>query len=276
MDDVVGKVAVITGAAGGIGLGMARAFAGAGMRLVLADIDEARLAEAVSGTQATGATAIGVPTDVADRASVDSLASVTLEHFGAVHLVCNNAGSPLPRSLLKVTPDDWERGLGINLFGVVNGIQAFVPILEEQGEGHINATSSMSGFVAFPPVVTYNVAKFGVIAVMETLARELRAAGSPIEVSVFCPGEVATHALDNAMRNARSAGYLPSPDELESVKAAQAGLLHAGMGPDGVGQIVLDGVRQGRFWIFSHPQWIEGPIRERFEAMVADGSLPDL
>lgn len=246
------------------------------MSLVLVDIDEARLDEAVSSMQATGAVAIGVPTDVADRASVDSLASTTLERFGAVHLVCNNAGSPLPRSILNVTTEDWERGLGINLFGVVNGIHAFMPILEEQGVGHINATSSMSGFVAFPPVVIYNVAKSGVIAVMETLARELRAAGSPIEVSVFCPGEVATHAIDNAMHNACSSGYVPSPGELTSVEATQAGLLRSGMDPNDVGRIVLDGVRQGRFWIFSHPHWIEGPIRDRFDAMVANGSLPDL
>jgi len=276
MNEVNGKVAVITGAAGGIGLGMAHAFADAGMSLVLADIDEERLAGAVSDLEAMGAAAIGVPTDVADRASIDSLASATLERFGAAHLVCNNAGSTLPRSVLEVTPDDWERGLGINLFGVINGIQAFVPILQEQGEGHINATSSMSGFVAFPPVVTYSVAKFGVIALMETLARELRNAGSPIEVSVFCPGEVATHAIDNAMHNARLSGYEPSPDELAMVEAAQTGLLQAGMDPDDVGRIVLDGVRQGRFWIFSHPQWLEGPIRERFDAMIADGSLPDL
>ncbi len=276
MEQLDGKVAVITGAAGGIGIGMAHAFADAGMRLVLADIDEERLADAVNDIEAGGATAIGVPTDVADRASIDSLASATLECFGAVHLVCNNAGSPLPRSVLDTTRDDWERGLGINLFGVVNGIQAFVPILQEQGEGHINATSSMSGFVAFPPVVTYSVAKFGVIALMETLARELRSAGSPIEVSVFCPGEVATHAIDNAMHNARLSGYEPSPEELAMVKGAQAGLLQTGMDPDDVGRIVLDGVRQGRFWIFSHPEWIDGPVRTRFEAMAADGSLPDL
>ena len=226
--------------------------------------------------QGRGTTVIGVPTDVADRAAIDSLASATLERFGAVHLVCNNAGSPMPRSVLEVTPDDWQRGLGINLFGVVNGIQAFVPILEEQGEGHINATSSMSGFVAFPPVVTYNVAKFGVIALMETLAREFTSAGSPVEASVFCPGEVATHAIDNAMHNARISGYEPSADELAMVEAAQAGLLQTGMDPDDVGRIMLDGVRQGRFWIFSHPEWLEGPIRERFDAMIADGSLPDL
>ncbi len=276
MDDVDGRVAVVTGAAGGIGLGMAHAFADAGMSLVLADIDEERLTDAVNSVQATGATVIGVPTDVADRAAVDSLAAATLERFGAAHLICNNAGLPLPRSLTQVTPDDWERGLGVNLFGVVNGIQAFMPILEQQGVGHINATSSMSGLVGIPPVVVYSVAKFGVIAVMETLARELRQSHSPIEVSVFCPGEVATHAIDNAMHNACVSGLVPSPEELEAVKAAQADLLRSGISPEVAGQIVLDGVRQGRFWIFSHPQWVEGPVRSRFEAMAGDGSLPNL
>jgi len=275
MDNVTGQTAVVTGAAGGIGLGIARACAAAGMNLVLADIDEARLAGAAAGLDDDGAPVIGVPTDVSDRGSVDALAAAALERFGSVHIVCNNAGAPLPRSVRDVTAEDWNRGLGVNLFGVVNGIQAFLPIFEEQGEGHINATSSMSGLVAFPPVVVYNVAKFGVIALMETLARELRTSGSPVGVSVFCPGEVATHAIDNALHNARSSGYSPSPDELAVAQGAQAGLLDSGMDPDEAGAIVLDGIRQGRFWIFSHPQWVDGPVRARLDAMVADGSLPD-
>lgn len=275
MRDFVGKVAVVTGAAGGIGLGMARAFAATGMRLVLADIDEERLGVAVDAFRSAGATAVGVPTDVADRASVDALASAVMDRHGAVHLLCNNAGGPLPRSVMEVKAEDWERVLSVNLFGVVNGIQAFLPTMEAQGEGHINATSSLSGLLAFPPVVTYNVAKFGVIAVMETLARELREAGSAIEVSVLCPAAVATHAVGNMMSNARKSGYVPSLDEPMEVEEAQAGLLEGGMDPDEVGRIMLDGVRQGRFWIFSHPHLIDGPIRKRFEAMATDGSLPD-
>lgn len=275
MHDVAGKVAVITGAAGGIGLGMARAFADSDMRLVLADIDVNRLMDAVDGLESAGAAVLGVPTDVTDRPSVDALATTAMERYGAVHLLCNNAGGPLPKSVMDVTADDWERVLGVNLFGVINGIHAFLPIMEAQGEGHINATSSLSGLVAFPPVVTYNVAKSGVIAVMETLARELREAGSPIGVSVSCPASVATHIVENMMSNARRTGYEPSLDELTAAEQAQAGLLGGGMDPDEVGRIVLDGVRQGRFWIFSHPELIDGPIRKRFEAMVADGSLPD-
>jgi NAD(P)-dependent dehydrogenase (short-subunit alcohol dehydrogenase family) len=157
----------------------------------------------------------------------------------------------------------------------VNGIQAFMPIMEEQGEGHISATSSMSGLVAFPPVVVYNVAKFGVIAIMETFVRELRLAKSPIEASVFCPGEVATHAIDNAMTNAARAGLEATQDEIEAATGAQAGLLDSGMDADEAGRVALDGIRQGRFWIFSHPQWVDQPVRARFEAMASDGSLPD-
>ena len=229
MHDFVGKVAVVTGAAGGIGLGMARAFADAGMRLVLADIDHNRLRVAVDALRSAGATAVGVPTDVADRASVDALAAAVMDRYGAVHLLCNNAGGPLPRSVMEVKAEDWERVLSVNLFGVVNGIQVFLPIMEAGGEGHINATSSLSGLLAFPPVVTYNVAKFGVIAVMETLARELREARSPVEVSVLCPAAVATHAVGNMMRNAKKSGYIPSLDELAEVEEAEAGLLEGGM-----------------------------------------------
>ncbi len=275
MKNVRERVAVVTGGAGGIGLGMAHSFANAGMYLVLADIDEERLGETVRTLRASGVSVIGVPTDVSDRSSVEELASKAMDRFGGVHLVCNNAGSPLPKSVLEITPEDWERALGVNLFGVINGIQVFFPIMEEQGEGHINATSSMSGLVAFPPVVGYNVAKFGVIAVMETLARELRKAGSPVGASVFCPGEVATHAIDNAVRNARLGGYEPTPEELASIKIGQAGLLNSGIDPDEAGRIVLEGLKEGRFWIFSHPQWVAGPVRDRFEAMAGDGSLPD-
>lgn len=274
MDTIEGRVAVITGSAGGIGLGMARAFSDAGMRLALADIDEDRLATAVAELREAGAEVVGVPTDVTDRAAVEALADSVMARFGSVHLLCNNAGLPLPRSVLATSPENWERGLAVNLFGVINGVQTFLPIMESRQEGHINTTSSMSGLIAFPPVAVYNVAKFGVIALMETLARELRETGSPVEVSVFCPGEVATHGVDNALRNAGRFGHMPTDDEVAVARAAQDGLLRSGMDPDEAGRIVLDGVTEGRFWIFSHPQWVDGPVRARFEAMVSDGSLP--
>lgn len=271
--DLKGKVAVITGAAGGIGLGAARAFAAAGMRLVLADIAESRLAAAAAELHENGADVQALPTDVRDKASIEILRDAALTRFNAVHLVCCNAGGPLPRKIIDLTQLDWSRALELNLFSVVNGVQVFLPLLEDQGEGHINATSSMSGLVPFPPVATYNVAKAGVIAFMETLAHELRDEDSPVTVSVLCPGEVATRAVENAMTLAQAAGYEASPVETESASIAQAGILKGGMDPDEVGRILLDGIQQGRFWIFTHPRWIEGPLKQRHEAMTRHGAL---
>jgi NAD(P)-dependent dehydrogenase (short-subunit alcohol dehydrogenase family) len=276
MQNIEGKVAVITGAAGGIGLGAARAFASAGMRLVLADIDESRLAAAVQKIRDGGAVVHGVPVDVRDKASLEALRDAALSRFGAVHLVCNNAGGPIPRRIIDVTPSDLKRVLDLNLFSVVNGVQVFLPLLEDQGEGHLNATASMSGLVPFPPVVTYNIAKAGSIAFMETLAHELRESDSPVSASVLCPGGVATHAIENMMGQALAAGHEPSPEELEAASTAQAGLLKSGIDPDEAGRILLDGIRQGRFWIFTHPGWVDGPLKQRHEAMIGDGALVDL
>jgi NAD(P)-dependent dehydrogenase (short-subunit alcohol dehydrogenase family) len=276
MRNVKRKVAVITGAAGGIGLGAARAFAADGMRLVLADIDESRLVTAVDKIRDKGAEVHGVPVDVRDRSSLEALRDSALAQYGAVHLVCNNAGGPIPRRIIDVTPSDWSRVLDLNLFSVVNGVQVFLPLLEEQGEGHLSATASMSGLVPFPPVVTYNVAKAGAIAFMETLAHELRESGSPVGVSILCPGGVVTQAIENMMRQAEATGHEPSPEELEAASTAQAGLLKSGIDPDEAGRILLDGIRQGRFWIFTHSSWVDGPLKQRYEAMTSDGALVDL
>ena len=275
MQDLSGKVAVVTGAAGGIGLGLAQAFVDEGLRVVLADIDESRLEDAVSGLARDGANVVGVPTDVAARVSVEALRDAAVDHFGAVHILCNNAGGPFPGATTDLSDAEWDFVLGANLFGVVNGIRAFLPLFEAQGEGHLNATSSMSGLVPFPPVVAYNVAKFGVIALMETLARELRMSDSPVEASVMCPGEVATRAVENAVVLARSSGHEPAVSQ-ELLESAQSGLLRTGIDPLEAGRITVEGIRTARFWIFTHPEWIEGPFRRRYEAMITDGSLPDL
>lgn len=268
MQDVVGKVAVITGAAGGIGLGAARAFVAAGMRVVLADIDEERLAASAGALTAAGGDVRAVPVDVRDRASVDGLRDEALATFGSVHLICNNAGGPLPRLTQDVTSADWEFVLGLNLFGVINGVQSFLPLFEDQGEGHISATASMSGLVPRPPVVTYNVAKAGVVAFMETLDQELRAANSPVKVSVLCPGEVATHGIEHAVGLAASVGHRMSDWESSTAVAAQTHLLSEGLDADEAGRVLLEGIRAGRFWIFTHPEWITGPLSQRHEAML--------
>jgi NAD(P)-dependent dehydrogenase (short-subunit alcohol dehydrogenase family) len=220
--------------------------------------------------------AVGFPCDVRSLDSMGALRDEVLDRFGEVSVVCLNAGAPLPRRTVEVTSDDWDRILGVNLFGVVHGVQAFLPVMEDQGHGHINATASMSGLISFPPVVTYNVAKAGVIAYMETLARELRSSGSPVGVSVLCPAEVASGAIDNAMRLARSEGYQPQQWEVEAAEGAQAGLMREGMGPDMAGVILRQGIEEDRFWIFTHPEWLDSLVADRNAAMARDGTLPNM
>lgn len=164
MADWRDRVVAVTGAAGGIGLGIGRAFGSDGARVVLSDIDEDRLVDAVDDLRNHRIDAVGIPCDVRNLDSMTALRDEVLDRFGVVSVVCLNAGAPLPRRTVEVTSDDWDRILGVNLFGVVHGIQTFLSVMEEQEEGHINATSSMSGLIAFPPVATYNVAKAGVIA----------------------------------------------------------------------------------------------------------------
>jgi len=243
---------------------------------VLSDIDEDRLVNAVDDLRDYRIDAVGIPCDVRNLDSMTALRDEVLDRFGVVSVVCLNAGAPLPRRTVEVTSDDWDRILGVNLFGVVHGVQTFLPVMEEQEEGHINATSSMSGLIAFPPVVTYNVAKAGVIAYMETLARELRSSGSPVGVSVLCPAEVASDAIENAMRLARSEGYEPQRWEIEAAEGAQAGLMQEGMDPDKAGELLRRGIEEDRFWIFTHPEWVEGLVAERQAAMAKNGTLPNL
>ena len=270
------RVVVVTGAAGGIGLGIGRAFGSRNARVVLSDIDEDRLVDAVDDLRDHRIDAVGIPCDVRSLDAMRTLRDEVLDRFGEVSVVCLNAGAPLPRRTIDVTSDDWDRILGVNLFGVVHGVQTFLPVMEEQQQGHINATSSMSGLISFPPVVTYNVAKAGVIAYMETLARELRSSNSPIGVSVLCPAEVASGAIENAMRLARSEGYEPQHWEAEAAEGAQAGLMQVGMDPDKAGEILRRGIEEDRFWIFTHPEWVAGLVADKQAAMAKDGTLPNL
>ena len=187
-----GKVAVVTGAASGIGRGMARCFAGAGMKVVLADIDQGPLDRAVAELEATGAQALGVRTDVANLADVEALAETAIHRFGGVHVLCNNAGVAVAGPCGEVSMQDCQWTFSINLWGPIYGVQVFLAIMEKQGEGHINATASESGLYATGWLAAYNVSKFGVVGLMTSLERDLRARGSSVRASVLCPGSVAT------------------------------------------------------------------------------------
>ena len=192
MSKWAGKVAMVTGAASGIGLGLAERFASEGMRLVLADIDP-QLPAVADQLRSGGAEAIVVHTDVSDAGQVDALAEQAMQTFGAVHIACNNAGTGGPSAVTDLQLEDWQFQLGVNLWGVINGVRAFLPIMLRQNEGHIVNTASMGGLIHGPYIAPYNVSKAGVVALTETVHHELELMGSNVGVSVLCPGAVRTN-----------------------------------------------------------------------------------
>jgi NAD(P)-dependent dehydrogenase (short-subunit alcohol dehydrogenase family) len=271
MKDVKGKVAVVTGAASGIGRGMAESFAAAGMKLVLADVDADRLAQVAREIEKTDAEVLPVKTDVSRQVEVDELARRALDAFGAVHVVCNNAGVahggvPTWQSTLH----DWEWIVGVNLMGVVHGVRTFTPLLLEQGEGHIVNTASMAGLISGGGNALYGVTKHAVVALSEALFNELAAQGpSRVRVSVLCPGWINTQILQSSQRNQPEAvrHHLPqdrTSPEAEIRRKLVESMLASGLDPRRVGDLVLDAIRAERFWILTHPQW-KSMIRHRME-----------
>src|SRR5258707_3726385 len=189
MELTPGRVAVVTGAASGTGLALAERFARSGLNVVLADVDEGGLKTAADTITGMGVDAITVPTDVSDEAAVQALASAALSRFGAVHVVCNNAGVASLADSWFGPVSSWQWVLGVNLWGVVHGVRAFLPILAGQGEGHIVNTASIAGLLpGFGP--SYDASKHAVVALTEDLYLNLQQVGIPIGVSVLCPGWV--------------------------------------------------------------------------------------
>ena len=218
MDDLQGRVAVVTGAASGIGKAVATALAGEGMKVVLADIEQVALDAAVAGLADAGHEVLGVRTDVSDAASIDALAAATIERFGAVHVVHNNAGVVAAGAVEELGLDTWEWVLGVDLWSVIYGVRTFLPLIKEAGEGHIVSTASVAGLQASAGIGPYNVAKFGVVALSETVRAELDAAKSPIGCSVLCPGAVDTQIVQ-ADRN-RPGGPIEGSERALGVQGA--------------------------------------------------------
>src|SRR5262245_61690702 len=220
MQDVSGKVGGVTGGASGIGRAMAEVFGGAGMKLVMGDVDGARLADTARALERAGVDVIPVRTDVAIPSDVDALARRTLDAFGAVHVVCNNAGvayGGLPT--WESTLADWKWVVGVNLMGAVHGVRTFTPILIEQGEGHIVNTASIAGLITSAGNALYAVTKHGVVALSEALFNEFAALASHVHVSVLCPGFINTELVRSSERNAPEAVRQEHPDLFDRAEA---------------------------------------------------------
>jgi NAD(P)-dependent dehydrogenase (short-subunit alcohol dehydrogenase family) len=268
MQDFAGRVAVVTGGASGIGLGLARRFGAEGMRVVLGDIEVAALDAAVAELAGAGVEVEGVVTDVSDPAQVQALADAAVARFGGVHIVCNNAGVGSGGLSWETTTETWEWVLGVNLWGVINGIRAFVPLLMQQDAGHIVNTASIAGLVAGPFMGPYNASKHAVVALSETLLHELAMSAAHVHVSVLCPGWVNTRIGESA-RNRPDRGD-GEPDLGAGLSLLQ-GVLAQGMAPEAVAEQVLAAVRAERFWILTHDAeadgWVDA-VNRRAQALI--------
>ena len=247
------RVAVITGGAGGIGAAMARVFAERGAKLALADLDETALAEVTRELEKSGAEVLGVPTDVSQPDSVEALAEATLRRFGAVHIVCNNAGVATFGPLAKSTRKDWEFTMGVNFWGVVNGVQTFVPRLIAQADGgHVINTASMAGLVGMRWLGVYCASKFAVVGLTESLFVELRDHG--IGASVLCPMMVATNINDNSLRMRPQALRNPAGSDIPQTGGDAPPLVGSTIDPRQLALRVARAVERKELYILTHPE----------------------
>jgi NAD(P)-dependent dehydrogenase (short-subunit alcohol dehydrogenase family) len=273
-----GQVAVVTGAASGIGLGIARALAGRGLHLVLADIEAGPLAEAVrsvgaSGTSGaagpSGVSVLAVQTDVSDADQVDALAEQALDRFERVDVVCNNAGVTVHnKATWEMDELDWRWVLGVNLWGVIHGIHTFVPLLVEQNRGHVVNTASIVGLAYGPEIAPYTASKHAVVAISETMRGELATRAPGVGVTVLCPSYVPTR-IGQAERN-RPTDLTPDWSVAVRGTPRDRSALDP-VPPDTVGAMVVDAVESGRFYLSTHAG-VAPLLRHRFDAIMNEVS----
>ena len=261
-----GRVAVITGAANGIGRALSLRCAHEGMRVVLADKSVNALSATAAELQALGAEVLAVPTDVSLAHDLEALADAARSTFGAVHLLCNNAGVGIVTPILESTILDWEWALGVNLWSVIHGVRIFLPIMRAQHDPcHIINTASIAGLISPPGLGVYRTTKHAVVAFSEALYHELAEHAPHINVSVLCPAIVKTQILSSAYRAQAMAGNTPAVQRqgnAEELRLRQ--VQETGMAPEAVAEFVFQAVRKNRFYILTHPErnW---QIRDRME-----------
>ncbi len=273
MKDFRDKVAVITGAASGIGRALAEHCAREGMRVVLADIEEVVLARTGQELRNAGAAVLGVPTDVSCAGDVERLARRALDAYGAVHMLFNNAGVSAGTTLWESTPADWEWVMGVNLWGVIHGVRAFVPIMLAQDTAcHIVNTASINGLVSGVVNGIYHVTKHGIVTLSETLYHELQRRGAQIRVSVLCPAGVNTRIIDSARNRPAHLQNEPapafSPEAAARMQAARAAM-EKEMPPRHVAEQVFAAIREEKFYILTHPEWKDA-VRTRMEDILME------
>jgi NAD(P)-dependent dehydrogenase (short-subunit alcohol dehydrogenase family) len=270
MRELAGKTAFVTGGASGIGLALGRAFAQAGMKVMLADIETEALAAAVKSLHNSGPDVRGILCDVADPLSVERAAEASYAAFGNVHVVCNNAGVAGGGGIDTISLDSWRWVLDVNLMGVLHGIRTFLPHLRAHGEGgHIVNTASMAGMDSGLGFSSYVASKFAVVGMSEGLATQLKPLG--IGVSVLCPGYVRTGIGQSGRNRPERYGPQPALDPASPGAALVAQIaerLKAGLDPSEVAARVLGAIREEELYVFTHPE-MRTEVEERFAAILA-------
>lgn len=286
MEQLAGKTAVITGGASGMGRAFASRFGDAGMNLVLADVEVPALDAAVAELSDAGVNTIGVPTDVSKRSDMDELAAAAEAAFGDVHIICLNAGVGGGNGLMEdLTEADWQWVLGVNVWGIVHGLGAFLGPMKARDEGHVVITASIAGHTSFPGMGPYNVSKHSAVTIAETLSSELSDAGSAVGVTCLCPGIVSTniiHSERNRPEDLRTPLIAPEPEPGdEAASAAMLDIFTTAKPPAEVADLVHDAVVERQFYLFTDEVYTPAittrmdDIRERRNPS-ASGSLLDV
>lgn len=262
----------MTGAASGIGKAMTEAFAREGMRVVMADVEQPALELAAKDLEAAGASVLAVVTDVSRADEVNALAEATVGHFGAAHLLCNNAGVGGAGDPWEGPLSGWEWTIGVNLMGVVHGVRAFLPVLRAQEEAHIVNTASIAGILPAPHT-HYAATKYAVVGLSQSLFLDEQMLGTSVGVSVLCPAWVRTGIAHSERNWPSRLGPLPeNPEAFEFLRQAFTEAIDAGMEPSAVAAQVIDAVKQRRFWILTHDNWM--PAISEYCSALAEGRDP--